>query len=95
MASMDSPLYRWSPGSKPEKQWLQLQIDLCILTDEFEVTIKIFRNNAMHICCNSESTVSLPRPLFSSYSFANRDLGHNWLSSDSVRCCHRGSHTSV
>ena len=55
MAAMDGPLCRkWSPGSKPEKQWLQLQIDLynnkIILTDEFEVTIKIFRNNAMHAC---------------------------------------------
>ena len=55
MAAMDGPLCRkWSPGSKPEKQWLQLQIDLynnkIILTDELEVTIKIFRNNAMHAC---------------------------------------------
>ena len=59
MAAMDGPLCReWSPGSKPEKQWLQLQIDLCILTDEFEVTIKIFRNNAMHVCCNSESSLA-------------------------------------
>ena len=54
MAAMDGPLCRkWSPGSKLEKQWLQLYIDLynIILTDEFEVTIKIFRNNAMHVCC--------------------------------------------
>ena len=55
MAAMDGPFCRkWSPGSKPEKQWLQLQIDLynnkIILTDELEVTIKIFRNNAMHAC---------------------------------------------
>ena len=54
MAAMDSPLCRkWSPGSKPEKQWLQLQIDLynnkIILTDEFEVIIKIFRNNTTHV----------------------------------------------
>ena len=29
MAAMDGPLCRkWSPCSKPEKQWLQLQIDL-------------------------------------------------------------------
>ena len=29
MAAMDGPLFRkWSPCSKPEKQWLQLQIDL-------------------------------------------------------------------
>ena len=41
MAAMDGPLCRkWSPCSKPEKQWLQLQIDLYIRTDEFEVTIK-------------------------------------------------------
>ena len=38
MAAMDGPLFRkWSPCSKPEKQWLQLQIDLYILTGEFEV----------------------------------------------------------
>ena len=31
MAAMDGPLcLNWSPGSKPEKQWLQLQIDLYI-----------------------------------------------------------------
>ena len=53
-----SALPRVVPRSKPEKQWLQLQIDLCILTDEFEVTIKIFRNNAMHVCCNSESSLA-------------------------------------
>ena len=61
MAAMDGPPCRkWSPGSKPEKQWLQLQTDLynIILTDEFEVTIKIFRNNAMHVCCNSESSLA-------------------------------------
>ena len=61
MAAIDGPLCRnWSPGSKPEKQWLQLQIDLYIyiLTDEFEVTIKIFRNNAMQVCCNSESSLA-------------------------------------
>ena len=51
MAAMDGPLCcKWSPCSKPEKQWLQLQIDLYILTGEFEVTIKIFRNNAMQAC---------------------------------------------
>ena len=83
MAAMVGPLCRkWSPGSKPEKQWLQLQIDLYILTDEFKVTIKIFRNNAMHVCCNSESSLAA-KTIFSSYSFANHDLGHNWLSSDS------------
>ena len=65
MAAMDGPLCRkWSPGSKPEKQWLQLQIDLynnkIILIDEFEVTIKIFRNNGhvWHVCCNSESSLA-------------------------------------
>ena len=52
MAAMDCPLFcKWSPGSKPEKQWLQ------ILTDE--VTIKkLFRNNAMHVGCNSESSLA-------------------------------------
>ena len=41
MAAMDGPLCRkWSPCSKLEKQWLQLQTDLYILTGEFEVTIK-------------------------------------------------------
>ena len=70
MAAMDGPLCRkWSPGSKPEKQWLQLQIDLynnkIILTDEFEVSIKIFRNNG-HACMfvAIANLVSLPRPLF-------------------------------
>ena len=82
VAAMDGPLCRkWSPCSKPEKQWLQLQIDLYILTGEFEVTIKIFRNNRRHACMlvfvAIANLVSLPRPLFSSYSFANRDLGHN------------------
>ena len=74
MADMDGPLCRkWSPCSKPEKQWLQLQIDLYILTGELEVTIKIFRNNAMHVCCNSESSLAA-KTTFSSYSFANCDL---------------------
>ena len=52
MAAMDGLFCRkWSPGSKPEKQQLQ------ILTDE--VTIKkLFRNNAMHIYCNSESSLA-------------------------------------
>ena len=94
MAAMDGRLCcKWSPCSKPEKTvhgCMQLQIHLYILTDEFEVTIKIFRNNAMHVCCNSKSSLAA-KTTFS----ANRDLGHNWLSSDSVRCCHRGSHTSV
>ena len=77
MAAMDGPLCRkWSPCSKPEKQWLQLQIDLYILTGELEVTIKVFRNNAMHVCCNSESSLAA-KTIFSSYSFANCDLGHN------------------
>ena len=47
-----------------------------ILTGEFEVTIKLFRNNAMHVYCNSESSLAA-KTIFSSYSFANRDLGHN------------------
>ena len=70
MAAMDGPLCRkWSPGSKPEKQWLKLQIDLynnkIILTDEFKVTtIKIFRNNAMHVCCNSESGLAAKTTFF-------------------------------
>ena len=56
MAAMDGPLCRkWSPGSKPEKQWLytatkDLYNNKIILTDKFEVNIKIFRNNAMHAC---------------------------------------------
>ena len=76
---------------------IDLYIYIAILTDEFEVTIKIFRNNAMHVCRNSESSLAAmhARLLFSSYSFANRDLGHNLLSSASVRCYHPGSHTSV
>ena len=65
MVAMDGPLCRkWSPCSKPEKQWLQLQIDLYILTGEFEVTIKIFRNNAMHVCCNSESSLAAKTTFF-------------------------------
>ena len=67
MAAMDGPLCRkWSPCSKPEKQWLQLQIDLYIyiLTGEFEVTIKIFRNNAMHVCYNSESSLAAKTTFF-------------------------------
>ena len=37
----------------------------CILTDEFEVTIKIFRNNAMHsVCCNSESSLAAKTTFF-------------------------------
>ena len=65
MAAMDGPLCRkWSPCSKPEKQWLQLQIDLYILTGEFEVTIKIFINNAMHVCCNSESSLTAKTTFF-------------------------------
>ena len=69
MAAMDGPLYRkWSLGSKPEKQWQQLQIDLynnkIILTDKFEVTIKVFRNNAMHVCCNSESSLAAKTTFF-------------------------------
>ena len=78
MAAMDGPLCRkWSPCSKPEKQWLQLQIDLYILTGEFEVTIKIFRNNAMHVCCNSESSLAAKTIFLLTGSFANCDLGHN------------------
>ena len=74
MAAMDGQLCRkWSPGSKPEKQWLKLQIDLynnkIILTDEFKVTtIKVFRNNAMHacmhVCCNSESSLAAKTTFF-------------------------------
>ena len=67
MAAMDGPLCRkWSPCGKQEKQWLQLQIDLyiAILTDEFEVTLKIFRNNAMHVCCNSESSLATKTTFF-------------------------------
>ena len=106
MAATDGPLCRhgWSTlpqvvplYSKPEKQWLQLQIDLYILTDEFEVTIKIFRNNAMqmYVCCDSESSLAAKTTFFS-YSFTNRDLGHNWLQSSALmQCCHRGSQTSV
>ena len=65
MAAMDGPLCRkWSPCSKPRKQWLQLQIDLYILTGELEVTIKIFRNNARHVCCNSESSLAAKTTFF-------------------------------
>ena len=36
IAAMDGPLCRkYSPCSKPEKQWLQLKIDLYMLTGEF------------------------------------------------------------
>ena len=65
MAAMDGPLCRkWFPCSKLEKQWLQLQIDLYVLTGEFEVTIKIFKNNAMHVCCNSESSLAAKTTFF-------------------------------
>ena len=69
MAAMDGPLCRkWSPVASWKKQWLQLQIDLYILTDEFEVTIKIFRNNAMHVCYNSESRLATKTTFFLTYS---------------------------
>ena len=78
MAAMDGPICRkCSPCSKPEKQWLQLQIDLYILTGEFEVTIKKYLEITPCMFVAIANLVSLPRPLFSSYSFANRDLGHN------------------
>ena len=66
MAAMDGPLCRkWSPGSKPEKWRLQ------ILTDD--VTIKkLFRNNTMHVCCNSESSLAAKTTFFF-YTFANRE----------------------
>ena len=61
MAAMDGLLCRkWSPGSKPEKQWLQT------LTDE--VTIKKLITPTMFVAI--ANLVSLPRPLF--YTFANR-----------------------
>ena len=68
MAAMDGPLCRkWSPCStEPENSGcMQLQIHLYILTDEFEaVTIKIFRNNAMHVCCDSESSLAAKTTFF-------------------------------
>ena len=93
MAAMDGPLCRkWSPVASRKTVAAATNRPIYILIDEFEVTIKIFRNNAMHVCCNSESILAAKTMhFFFLYSFANRDLGHNWLSSDSVRCCHRGS----
>ena len=42
MAAMDGPLCcKWSPGSKPEKQWLHANIDR---VSDYK---KLFRNNAM------------------------------------------------
>ena len=54
MATMDGPLcHKWSPGSKPEKQWLQ------ILTDE--VTIKKLFGIMPCIFATIANLVSLPR----------------------------------
>ena len=61
MAAMDGPICRnWSPCSKPEKQWLQLQIDLYILTGEFEVTIKKYLEIMPCMFVAIANLVSLP-----------------------------------
>ena len=58
MAAMDGPLcHKWSPGSKPEKQRLQ------ILTDK--VTINSYLEITPHMFVAIANLVSLPRPLFS------------------------------
>ena len=55
MAAMDGPLcHKWSPGSKLENSGC-----MQILTDK--VTI---RNNAMHVCCNSESSLAAKTTFF-------------------------------
>ena len=65
MATMDGPLCcKWSPGSKPEKQQLHAN------TDRVSDYKKLFRNNAMHVCCNSESSLAA-KTTFSFYTFTN------------------------